>query len=51
MDNPTVPKAETVSNRYSTKKWRLSRGETFALPETRRMEVTTEMENAEANIM
>lgn len=31
MESPTVPKAETVSNRYSTKKWRLCSGGTAPL--------------------
>jgi hypothetical protein len=51
MDSPTVPKAETVSKRYSTKKWRLSVGESFPPPAIRRTEVTTAIEKAEANMI
>ena len=49
IDNPTVPKAETVSKRYSTKKWRLSVG--WPPPAIKRTDVMIAIENAEAKMI
>jgi hypothetical protein len=51
MDSPTVPKAETVSKRYSTKKRRLSKGSRSPAEANSRREVTRETENPEAKMM
>ena len=52
MESPTVPKAETVSNRYSTKKWRLCSGGTAPSPlKNRRTEVIRTTEKPDAKMM
>src|SRR4030042_1958336 len=51
IDNPTVPKADTVSKRYSTNKWRVAEGARSPDGVSNRMEVMTAMEKAEAKMM
>src|SRR4030042_5424592 len=51
MDSPTVPKAETVSKRYSTKKCLLASGARFPPPATKRTDQMTATEKTEARMM
>ena len=51
MESPTVPKAETVSKRYSTKWWRLSKGGRLPPPAINRTDVMIAMEKAEAKMI
>jgi len=52
MDRPTVPNADTVSKRYSTKKCLLFKGgNVLSLPHNKSMDVMRVMKKADANIM